>query len=193
MRPAPSARRTGSPARPSLICSTGAPPRLAARPTPQREERAVQGGMAQPAVDDRDRKTEGRDLGAGELPVAEVGRHDEDTARRRRPSGLRDVLEARDLDPREQLRTPTAAQEQELDQALREVDEDLARQLRAFTGRQLGQRAREGSVDPARPRRADADPEPPERRGEGQRSLDRRALAEPGQPGEQTRDEPVAA
>jgi hypothetical protein len=42
------------------------------------------------------------------------------------------MLEARDLDPREQLRTPIAPKQKKLDQPLREVDEDLARHARAF-------------------------------------------------------------
>jgi hypothetical protein len=48
------------------------------------------------------------------------------------------MLEADDLDPREELRAAAAAQQQELDQALCEMDEDGPRDRRARLGQMVG-------------------------------------------------------
>jgi hypothetical protein len=180
----PNEANTRSPHR-DLLESGGLPTRtLSGRTNP--EQHSIQNGLAQLAIDDRNRDAHRRDPGTGQLPVPIMRRHHHDSAGRALALRRLDMLETLDLDALEEFPTTAATKQDEFCQAPSQMDEDLARPFFSAPGILLWHGQGELLTNPACPRPTQAIPQAADCGTQRNTAIDRKLFQSECQNGKKT-------
>ena len=113
--------------------------RLQGQPT-KPEHRAVESGLVQTSINDRNRNPTRRGLRTCELPVSEMCSDDQHSTRRRLPLCFLQIFETLDLNALEQCGALTTSQQYEFGESSTQMDENFARPAFAFGDIVLGKR-----------------------------------------------------
>jgi len=144
--------------------------------TTKAQHGAIDDRLAQPAIDERNRNPDCDDLGAGKLPISEMRRHDQSSARRRQALRRLEMFEPVDLNPIEQLGSTTPPEQHELRKPPTQMNEDLPRPFFATGGILFGKRGLQLIANAPAPWPSQPVPRSTQFRAERNRSIDRNAF-----------------